>query len=128
MKTLTFQGESDDTFDCSGPSISASHDNCASGDPIWMRVATRDQSMLVCGQYQLKGNGGGCWLIGVAPDDPEDEGIRIPPDWKIRFAPGTGTNTYSAFLLIDVPDDVSVFVLDERGDVRTGRDDDDSKF
>ena len=70
MKTLKFEGYSDDTFACLGPKIDVDHDTCASGKPVAMLVASAEQGagIIVVGQY-APGHAHG-WLIGVSPYDP----------------------------------------------------------
>lgn len=103
MKTLRFEGYSDDTFG-EYAITRTDHDNCASGERIIFRVwsASAGTGLFVVGQYCP----GPCtgWLIGVArAQDDDDERV---PDWPMRFA--SGGRSYTPGLLIDAPDDVTV--------------------
>lgn len=112
MKTLHFIGYSDDTFACEGKGIDVDHDNCASGDPIAMLVAGTGGSLIVIGQY-CPGRAEG-WLIGVSPHDPEQTDDRHIPEWPIRVE--RSDRSYSAMLVIEAPDDVTVTLLPEDDD------------
>lgn len=104
-RILKCEGSSDDTFGVYGAGPDDDYDNCASGKPITFRVQSGDASMLVVGQY-APGKCAG-WLIGVAPDDPEDDGSEVPiPDWSMRFERSDAA--YSPRLVIEAPDDVTV--------------------
>lgn len=102
MKTLKFDGYSDDTFACIGPGIDVDYDTCASCDPVIMRVEAGGETLTVVGQYSINGTGG--WMIGVSTDgEVEDAPI---PSWPIRII--RGECDYSPRLEIDAPDDVTV--------------------
>ena len=111
MKTLTFEGYSDDTFACTGPKIDCDLDNCASGAPIFMEVAGNGgvERMVVRGQY-AEGPCAG-WSIAVAPADFGREERAIPV-WPMRFE--RSDRPYSPRLLVDAPDDVQVRLLEHR--------------
>jgi len=114
MKTLTFQGHSDDTFACTGPRIDVDHDNCANDKPVTMLVSGEGGRLLVIGQYAAGHSGG--WQIAVAPYDPEfldDDTVAIPR-WTMTIEPGD--RPYSPVLVIVAPEDVSVELLDELTD------------
>lgn len=107
MKTLMFEGSSDDTFGYAvkdTPSEGDDHDNCANGTPIQWRIysPSQDVAMLVVGHY-CPGAATG-WLIGVARIDEDDD--KPLPSWVMGFA--RGRKPYSPRLLIEVPDDVTV--------------------
>lgn len=111
MKQLTFGGYSDDTFYCEGQGVDVDMDNCASGEPIRMRVSTArgtidEEALVVCGQYAPDQCAG--WLIGVAPADFGMDEEHIP-DWPMRFA--RSAREYSPLLIIDAPDEVTVELL-----------------
>jgi|ERR1019366_1312344 hypothetical protein len=110
-KTLTFAGYSDDTFSCRGKGIDVDHDNCANGNPIMMRVKSGRLSLIAVGFYALGPCAG--WLVGVSPDDgAQGDETPIPP-WPIRIVPGE--RPYAPTMIVDAPDDVEVFLIDERG-------------
>lgn len=112
MKTLIFQGHSDDTFACTGPGIDVDRDNCASGAPIWMRVqAGKADALLVCGHYATGPAAG--WLIGISPADWPDHHERHIPAWPMRFE--QSRREYSPQLVIEAPDDVVVTLVDVKG-------------
>lgn len=108
MKTLKFQGYSDDTFACEGPKIDVDHDTCASGKPVAMLVASAEQGagIIVVGQY-APGHAYG-WLIGVSPSDPTHDDKPMPL-WPMRIV--QGERPYSPMLVLEVPDDVTVKLL-----------------
>lgn len=106
MKTLRFEGYSDDTF---GEYATANedYDNCASGEPIVFKVwsISANDGLYVVGQYCP----GPCtgWLIGVARLNDDDD--RHMPEWPMRFERSADKNhTYSPALFIDAPDDATV--------------------
>lgn len=109
MKTLVFAGYSDDTFYCEGPGIDVDCDNCASGEPIEMKVSGTGGEMLVTGHYC--GGAATGWLISVGPvhDDPDENPI---PDWPMRIT--RSDRPYSPALIVDAPDDVSVALIEKR--------------
>lgn len=104
MKTLTFQGYSDDTFACAGPGIDVDRDNGGSELPVTMRVAVGDEVLIVVGQYAAVQDCPG-WLIGVGPADFGAIEKHIPA-WPIRFE--RSEREYSPRLVIEAPDDVVV--------------------
>lgn len=104
MKILRFQGYSDDTFACRAPGIDVDYDNCASGEPIYMRVEASDGAMIVAGQYAAGPSGG--WHIAVAPIDPGAEDEQHIPDWTMTIM--RSDREYSPMLMVMAPDDVSV--------------------
>ena len=107
MKTLTFQGYSDDTFACEGPEIDVDYDTCASGAMVAMEVRGDGEALLVTGQYAPGPVAG--WTIGVGPvDGPDHDGQHIAP-WPIRIE--QSARPYSPQLVIEAPDDVSVTLL-----------------
>ncbi len=103
MKTLHFEGSSDDTFGMTQTSYADDFDNCGSGKPIeWMlQDHITGDAMIVVGQH-APGQAGG-WLIGVAPYDSEQEEKAIP-EWPMRIE--RGGRPYSPRLVIEVPDNV----------------------
>lgn len=99
MKTLQFEGYSDDTFGEMTSRIDS--DNCANGKPIQFDVKTPDGTgVRVSGCYgsQL---GNGCWMIGAEALD-EDK----PVDWPIRLYPSH--EGYRGRMEIDAPDDAEI--------------------
>lgn len=109
MTTLTFQGYSDDTFACTGAGIDVDCDNCASGDPIMMKVTAGDAGMIVGGQYALGACAG--WLIGIAPIEGADLDGQHTPHWPMQFV--RTDRGYSPALIVEAPDGVSVTLLPE---------------
>ena len=108
MKTLRFEGYSDDTFG-EYNLTNRGHDDCANGEPIVFRVSGGGRSLLVVGHYAPRPipTGAG-WLVGVSPD--EADGEVIPP-WPMRIGPGVDT-PYSPALYIDAPDDYAIEYID----------------
>lgn len=98
MKTLKFQGQSDDTFGEYGIT-GQDADNCASCKPIQCLIKSGEGSLLVVGQYSNSHINEGCWVIGISM---EAEDKRLP-DWPIRIV--NGDCGYSPVLEIDVPDE-----------------------
>lgn len=107
MKTLKFQGYSDDTFGEYGVT-NDDCDNCANGKPIHCLITADDGAMFVTGLYSVNPIGG-VWTIGISQ---LDEDVKIPA-WPIRFT--TSDTGYSPVLEIDVPDGFSLkwFIGDE---------------
>lgn len=97
MKTLRFQGYSDDTFGEYGVT-NQDVDNCGSCKPIQCLITAGTASLLVVGHYTASHINGGCWVIGFSM---ESEGDSLP-DWPIRLV--NGDCEYSPVLEIDVPD------------------------
>lgn len=107
VKTLRFEGYSDDTFG-EYAITRDDHDNCASGDPIVFIVRSPGNGnvgLYVVGHYGQRSGG---WTIGVEPiDDPKmHEPLTLPP-WPIRIGQSKDT-PYSPAIYIDAPDDVTV--------------------
>jgi hypothetical protein len=94
VKTLRFEGHSDDTFGEYGVTMD-DHDNCANGTPIAFLVSAGNDRLSVVGKYN------GCWLIGT---QLVMEGDALP-SWPMRFE---AEHDYSHALVIDVPDDATV--------------------
>lgn len=107
MKTLKFEGYSDDTFGCD----EADYDNCASGQPIVFNVVSGGAGVVVSGQYAPVHCGG--WLVGVSTYDPTHDDVSLPP-WPMRIEPGS--STYTPALIIEVPDDAEVTLAGEEGE------------
>lgn len=97
MKTLKFEGHSDDTFG----EYAVTHediDNCASLKPIQCLITSSDGAMLIVGQYSSN-HISDCWVIGISMAND-----KTPlPEWPIRFK--TAASGYSPVLEVDVPDD-----------------------
>ena len=114
MKTLRFQGYSDDTFDCSGPGIDVDHDDCAQGSLRAMRVSSGDMGLIVTGQYApciLNRNMHlHSWVIGICNQIELFSDTKPLPNWPIRIM--SCERTYTPLLEIDVPDDVVVELMD----------------
>lgn len=96
MKTLRFEGGSDDLF---GEYNVTMEEECNDGcrRPIVFEVKADGKSIYVIGRYSTCGQG--TWGIEVAPADEDNL-----PDWTMRMS----FKGYSSILEIDVPDDVSV--------------------
>lgn len=96
MKTLRFEGYSDDTFGeyaVTGEDV----DNFASGRPVQCIVDCGEHGrLMVVGQYYR----GGCWLVGAGKVDEDDPW----PDWKITLKNSEET-PYSACLEVELPTD-----------------------
>ena len=105
MPTLFFQGLSDDTF-CE-MTCDVDSDNCASGEPIYMRVSGGGESLIVRGQY-CPGPAGG-WVIGAGCDGEHGEGEGPMPDWPMRFE--RSSIPYSSLLTIEAPEGARVEVI-----------------
>jgi hypothetical protein len=101
MKTLRFEGYSDDTFG-EYACTRVDHDNCAKDEPIVFEVRSGDERAHVVGFYAPKGTSQPCWLIGL---QMADEGVLIPA-WPIRTV--RGGRPYTFGLEMDVPDDATV--------------------
>ena len=101
MKTLKFQGYSDDIFIETTSRIEIS--NCANGKPLQFDVTMPNgEGIRVSGCYdgsQLGSNG--CWMIGVESLD-EDK----PIDWPIRVYPSH--EGYCGLMEVDAPDNAVV--------------------
>lgn len=98
MRTLRFEGYSDDTFGeygLTGDDV----DNCASGTPIQCVVDCGEFGrLMVIGQYSKASCDNGCWAVGVSKVDEFDDF----PDWDMRLREGAETK-YSTALEIDLP-------------------------
>lgn len=115
MKTLRFEGYSDDTFGEYGVT-NEDHDNCANGTAHAFIVTAGGESLVVVGDYARKGTPG-CWTIGVQRVDIDGDGGGGPvPAWPMRFR--ASHRPYSPALEIDVPDDVTVTLYRRRGEDR----------
>jgi hypothetical protein len=119
MKTLRFEGSSDDTF--GEMTTREDYDNCASGEPIIFKVFSKaaDEGFYVVGQYcpgPLTG-----WMIGVGRHHEDDDAHM--PAWPMRIEQSLGKHPtpYSPTLIIEAPDDVTVEHVeeDEGGRVRS---------
>ena len=101
MKTLKFQGYSDDTF---GLVRGKDFDNCGKNGPISCVIESGEfaqtQGVVVTGHYHLNPIDG-CWTIGLSL---LGEDADFPP-WPIRFRKSLDV-PYSPVLEIDVPDNV----------------------
>jgi hypothetical protein len=107
MPQLKFEGYSDDTFG-EVAHFRDDYDCCASGALIAYEVLFGDIGIIVTGQY------GGAkwpkempavWTVGIAPIK---EDARLP-DWPIQYC--LGESGYSAALIIDAPDGVTIRCL-----------------
>lgn len=112
MKTLAFEGYSDDTF--GEYNITRDdYDNCASGKPIRYLITVPDHpgGMLVVGQHgrdDLECS----WMIGVGAYDPEHDDVPLP-SWPVRMLPSTRT-PYSPRLEVDAPDNFVLTCLERQ--------------
>ena len=109
MKTLHFEGASDDTFG-ETHEFRDDYDNCASGRPIRYLVSAGSESLLVVGQYCPEPATG--WLIGVARADEDDD--RPLPSWPMRIE--HGERPYTPRLVIEAPDGVVIRCLEREDD------------
>lgn len=97
MKTLKFQGHSDDIF---GEYKSVEDEESIDGDtPVRIQVG---DALVVYGLYV----DGGVWMVGISQ---VDDGVPIP-DWPMRWK----SETYSIVLEIDVPDETEIIFLDRK--------------
>ncbi|WP_289290388.1 hypothetical protein [Sporofaciens musculi] len=98
MKTLRFEGYSDDTFGeygLTGDDI----DNCASMNPIQCVVDCGEYGrLMIIGQYSQASCANGCWMVGVSKVEEYDDF----PNWDMRLREGVETK-YSPALEIDLP-------------------------
>lgn len=102
MKTLKFEGGSDDTFGEYGITHEEV-DNCSRNTPIQCLISSKEGSLIVIGHYHLHPTDG-CWTIGVSLSK---EG-ELMPNWPTRFTIDKEGYKYSPILEIDVPDDVKL--------------------
>ena len=100
MKTLVFEGHSDDTFG----EETTTNDNCGNGRPIVLRVEADGQGMYVWGlySYEAPSECPACWVVGL---QQLDEDRRLPP-WPMTW--GVSDGGYSPKLTVEAPDDVVV--------------------
>ncbi len=100
---LIFSGFSDDTFGLNNH-ICFDVDNCASGEPIYIRVYSplEDNGFIVSGQYCP--NKLSNWHIGISPLKDLDD--FAPPNWLINFVYNREDNQMN--LHIEAPDDVGI--------------------
>ena len=99
IKTLRFEGSSDDTFGEYGVTYD-DVDNCGSKEPIHCIVKSSKGRLIVTGVYKHPLDA--CWTVGVS-QYAEDEKI---PKWNFRYK--TAENGYSPILEVDVPDDTEI--------------------
>jgi hypothetical protein len=105
MRTLKFEGFSDDTACCSSGGSDVDHDDCAAGTLRAFRVChSESPALLVFMQYAPVGE---CWMVGVAPER-EDTAL---PDWPMTW----GFERYSTTLCIEVPDSTEVALMLPKG-------------
>ena len=110
MKTLRFCGHGDDAFLCDGD-IRASAE-CWDREGVFLlksksRTEGRASRLIVVGRYAPQATGTRCWVVGISTGG---EGMPLP-GWAMRFERG---HDYSPALVIAVPDDVTVTVIDSR--------------
>ena len=99
MKTITFRGDSDDTFGCYWEGGDLDHDDYARGTTRVIVVTGAGGRLAVTGVY-APGHFCGCWSVGLMPLD-EDEPM---PPWPMRWR----FEAYSTVLEIEVPDGATV--------------------
>ena len=111
MRTIKFQGHSDDVFEIHGtvPSRGEPHQSDCYERFASVKIVYGEFGVWVHGRY-APADTAATWMIGIAP---LDEDIPLP-GWAMRW--GTAENGYSPILEIDIPDDAFV---------RNGRRDDD---
>ena len=112
MKTLRFEGYSDDTFG-EYALTREDYDNRASGEPIEFMVSSGADRLLVTGQHCPSRMSGG-WMIGVTSALDPGGSDRPVPAWPIRFE--QSEREYSPALIIEAPDDVEVRCLTREAD------------
>ncbi len=118
MKTLRFEGHSDDTFG-EVDVFQDDHDNCANGKPIpyLVRDTATGEGLIITGRYADGDNCG--WSIGVGNYDPAGDDVAMP-NWPMRIEPqkpfSPGRTSYQPSLLIEVPDTVVIKYLNPNGD------------
>jgi hypothetical protein len=107
MRTVGFQGHSDDLFCMDGERRGEPDEmGCFSGHASVKIVDAEGRGLIVSGGYAPNYTPGASWVIGVAL---LDEDIPLP-DWPMRWK--TGDNGYSPRLEIDLPDSATVARLD----------------
>lgn len=109
MKTLRFEGHSDDTFGEMGID-GTDYDNCSSGEPIVFSVTAENEGqtdgVLVYGMYANEVMPKGsprAWMVGI--QNLEDD--QQLPEWNFRIVQGEDCD-YSPTLLMDVPDNYEI--------------------
>lgn len=108
MKTIKFEGSSDDTFGAYWKGGDVDHDDCAKGSMRIIKVESGDQRLLVAGIFAPL-DVSGCWAVGILQVEEDDK----LPDWPMRWS----FANYSPVLEIDTPDDTAVtLVHPERDD------------
>lgn len=95
MKELIFYGASDDLLELEGDISEeyGAYGGCA------VKLAAADGELLVTAHY---GGYAPTWSIGVSPVDE----VKPIPGWPMNYS--TAENGYSAALVIQCPDDVTV--------------------
>ena len=107
MKTLKFEGYSDDTLAEYG-TTGEDYDNCSADTPIQCIVDCGEQGrVMVIGQYSRISCDNGCWTIGLSKVREDD----VLPQWGYRFR--KGEVPYSVALKMDVPDDFKLIWLND---------------
>lgn len=98
MRTLKFEGYSDDTFGeygVTGQDI----DNCTSEEPIQCIVDCGEYGrIMVIGQYSKASCNNGCWMVGVSKVSEYDDF----PEWNMEIMQ-SGESEYSTMLTIELP-------------------------
>lgn len=107
MENLIFYGASDDRLEIDGDICETV--NTWPDKPQALRVEASGGILTVFGYYAPKCIGTGDWVIGVATHD--EKGL---PGWNIHYKEGEEDH-YSPRLVMDVPDDVKIVVLDNDG-------------
>lgn len=114
MKTLKFYGVSDDIFacECIGGGASLNREAGCFTEGAAYLLKAGDGQMAVFAQYALPPLMFGSWSIGISL---AAEGIPLP-SWPMRIetAEANGYPTprvYSPVIIIECPDDISVFDL-----------------
>lgn len=103
MKTITFEGSSDDTFGCND----IDHDDCAAGSLRVFEIEDASGAgLIVTGQYCPAATLS--WVIGVGQKEGLTSGDEPDPlpAWPMRFR--MSGRPYSPALEIDAPDDATV--------------------
>lgn len=99
MKTLKFEGYSDDTFG-EYSVTNQDVDNCATMEPIQCVIDCGVHGrLMVIGQYSKASCNNGCWMVGISKVDEYD----VFPEWPIEIMQ-SGESEYSTMVAITIPE------------------------
>jgi hypothetical protein len=106
LRTLRFYGHSDDTFGyeeiVDGSDRGDDHDNCNNGSLMAFKITSKDEGMIVTGQYAPSPIPDGTWVVGITLLK-EDSPL---PNWPMKW--GTSDLVYSPSLILEAPDDAVI--------------------